>query len=76
MSKTIKSKSHKGEYTADFIQGGMDELNNNPIKDAIYIVDKKVAKLFSERLDNIFACDRSGRCFSWMTVRVGHLNKK
>jgi len=58
VSKTIKIKSHKGEYTADFIQGGMDELNNNPIKDAIYIVDKKVAKLFSERLDNIFACDR------------------
>lgn len=58
VSKTIKIKSHKGEYTADFIQGGMDELNNNPIKDAIYIVDKKVAKLYSERLNNIFACDR------------------
>ncbi len=58
MSKELRVQSHKGEYSASFIQGGMDELNANPIADAMYIVDEKVAKLYKDRLSNILSSDR------------------
>ena len=53
MSNKIKVKSHKGEYSANFIRGGMDLLNGNLIENAIYIVDHNVAQLYASRLDNI-----------------------
>ena len=40
VSSQITIKSHKGEYSANFIRGGMDQLNTNPIENAIYIVDQ------------------------------------
>jgi len=53
VSNKITINSHKGEYSASFIRGGMDQLNENPIADAVYIVDQNIAKLYGDRLDNI-----------------------
>ena len=53
MSELIRIKSHKGEYTAEFIRSGMDQLNSKPVQDAIYIIDKNVAELYHDRLANI-----------------------
>ena len=53
MSNQITIQSHNGEYSANFIRGGMDQLNNNPIKDAIYIVDQNIAQLYANRLNNV-----------------------
>ncbi|MDC1425037.1 iron-containing alcohol dehydrogenase [Oceanospirillaceae bacterium] len=58
MSNYINIKSHKGEYTANFIQAGMDALNNDPIENAIYIIDKNVAELYKSRLNNIVNSER------------------
>ena len=58
VSKDIVIESHKGQYVASFIQGGMDKLNQNPLADAVYIVDSKVAKLYSSRLNNILSTNR------------------
>ena len=58
MSDCIKIKSHKGEYIADFIQAGMDVLNKAPVENAIYIIDKNVAKLYKTRLNNIVSSER------------------
>ena len=53
VSSQIVVKSHKGEYSANFIRGGMDQLNNSPIESAIFIVDQNIAQLYSDRLNNI-----------------------
>ena len=53
MSDQITVQSYNGEYTVNFIRGGMDQLNNNPIKDAIYIVDKNIANLYNNRINNV-----------------------
>jgi len=58
VSKQITIQSHKGEYTASFVRGGMDQLNKDPIENAIYIVDKNIAKLYSDRLNNILNSQR------------------
>jgi 3-dehydroquinate synthase len=55
VSSQIKIKSHKGEYSAKFIRGGMDQLNRNPIEDAIYLIDQNIAKLYAKRLNNILS---------------------
>ena len=53
VSSQITIKSHKGEYSANFIRGGIDQLNNNPIENAIYIVDQNIAQLYGNRLNNV-----------------------
>jgi 3-dehydroquinate synthase len=58
VSDEIRIQSHKGEYTARFIQGGMDQLNETLIADAIYIVDSRVADLYQNRLANVFKSER------------------
>ena len=58
VSDYIKIKSHKGDYTAEFIQGGMDVLDNKPVENAIYIIDKNVAELYKSRLNNILNAGR------------------
>ena len=55
MSNQITIKSHKGEYSVSFIRGGMDQLNENPIENAIYIVDQNIAKLYGDRLSSILS---------------------
>jgi len=58
MSEEIIIQSHKGEYKVGFDRGGMDQLNANPIKDAVYIVDENISNLYSEKLDNILNSKR------------------
>jgi 3-dehydroquinate synthase len=53
VSNQITIQSHKGEYSVNFIRGGIDQLNNNPIENAVYIVDQNIAQLYSSRLSNI-----------------------
>jgi 3-dehydroquinate synthase len=55
VSNQITIKSHKGEYSVSFIRGGMDQLNENPIENAIYIVDQNIAKLYGDRLSSILS---------------------
>ena len=58
MSNQITIQSHKGAYTASFIRGGMDQLNQDPIESAIYIVDKNISILYQDRLNNILNSER------------------
>ena len=50
MSEDIKIQSHKGEYIASFVRSGLGILGHEPIESAIYIIDKKVAKLYETKL--------------------------
>lgn len=58
MSKQISIKSHKGEYFVDFVQGGIEQLNEKPDNEAIYIVDKNVSEIYSSKLNNILESQR------------------
>jgi 3-dehydroquinate synthase len=58
VSNQITIQSHKGAYTASFIRGGMDQLNQDPIESAIYIVDKNISILYQDRLNNILNSER------------------
>ena len=58
VSNKITIQSHKGEYIASFIYGGMDQLNNNPVENAVYIIDKNISQLYASRLNNILSCQR------------------
>jgi 3-dehydroquinate synthase len=58
VSEEIMIQSHKGEYTVRFIQGGMDQLNETPIVDAIYIVDSRIADLYKDRLFKVLTSER------------------
>jgi 3-dehydroquinate synthase len=58
VSSDIIIKSHKGEYSAIFSDGGMDLLNDNPIQNSIYIIDKNIVRLYHDRLINIIDNER------------------
>ena len=58
VSNKITIQSHKGEYIASFIYGGMDQLNNNPVENAVYIIDQNIVKLYKNRLKNILSSQR------------------
>ncbi len=58
VSDEIRIQSHKGEYSASFIRDGMGLLNKDPIENAIYIIDKKVAELYKLKLGNILNTQR------------------
>ena len=49
-NKVITIQSHKGEYSASFMSGGMDQLNNAPVENAVYIIDQNIAQLYKDRL--------------------------
>lgn len=53
MSEEIKIQSHKGEYIASFIRSGLKIFGQQPIENAIYILDEKVAKLYEGELGPI-----------------------
>jgi 3-dehydroquinate synthase len=57
-NKIITIQSHKGKYTASFMSGGMDQLNNAPIEDAVYIIDQNITQLYKNRLENILSSQR------------------
>jgi 3-dehydroquinate synthase len=58
VSDQITVQSHKGEYTANFVRGGIELLNQEPIENAIYIVDQNIANLYNDRLNNILTTQR------------------
>ena len=58
VSKKIVIQSHKGEYTANFIRGGISQLNDNLVSKAVYIIDSNICKLYSERIDKILSSQR------------------
>jgi len=53
VSDEIKILSHKGEYVVNFFNYGIDQLNQQPIENAIYIVDQNIAQIYNNRLGNI-----------------------
>ena len=57
-NKVITIQSHKGEYSASFMSGGMDQLNNAPVENAVYIIDQNIAQLYKDRLGNILSSQR------------------
>lgn len=58
VSDQIKIKSHKGEYSVNFIISALSLLNNDPIKDSIYILDEQVAKIYKTKLNSFFSKSR------------------
>mgnify|MGYP002343978352 CR=1 FL=1 len=58
VSNQIIIQSHKGKYSVNFIQSGMDRLNAELIEDAVYIVDKNIALLYKERLSRVLDSKR------------------
>ena len=58
VSDEIKILSHKGEYVVNFISGGIDQLNQQPIENAIYIVDQNIAQIYDNRLGNILNSEK------------------
>ena len=58
VSKEIVVNSHKGEYTTSFIYGAIDKLNDNPIKNSIYLIDRKICNLYGDRINNILSSQR------------------
>lgn len=58
VSDQIEIQSHKGEYVVSFVHEGMDQLNSNPIENAVYIIDRNISQLYASRLDNILSSQR------------------
>ena len=58
VSDEIKILSHKGEYVVNFVRGGIDQLNQQPIENAIYIVDQNIAQIYDNRLGNILNSEK------------------
>lgn len=57
-NKDITIQSHKGRYSVSFMSGGMDQLNNAPVENAIYIIDQNIAQFYKDRLANILSSQR------------------
>lgn len=53
MSRDIIIKSHKGNYSVIFNSNSLHDLSANPIKDALHIIDKNVARLYQSELEKI-----------------------
>ena len=58
VSKTINIKSHKGEYIVSFISDYINNLNNEIDNHSFYIVDKNIAKIYTDELSNILNSNR------------------
>ena len=58
VSNSIQIKSHKGNYEVNFIKGSIDELQFNPIKNAIYVVDQNIAQIYSNRISSILNSEK------------------
>ena len=58
MPNKIVIQSHKGEYIASFIRGGMDQLNDNIVANAIYIIDRNICELYVDRIDKVLSSPR------------------
>ena len=58
VSKKIVIQSHKGEYTANFIRGGISQLNDNLVSKAVYIIDSNICKLYANRMDKVLSSQK------------------
>ena len=58
VSKSFSIKSHKGEYSVGFITNGIDILNKEPPKNAIFIIDKTVAELYKPRIGGLLHTEK------------------
>ena len=58
VSNQIIIQSHKGKYSVNFIQSGMERLNAELIEDAIYIIDENIALCYKDRLNNVLNSKR------------------
>ena len=50
VSNSLFIQSHKGEYKVNFTSGGMDQLNDNIMENAVYIVDTKICDLYANNI--------------------------
>ena len=57
MSNPINIISHKGEYVVSFIKNNIKELNSEFTNDNFYIVDKNIATIYGDQLNNILNSD-------------------
>ena len=73
VSNQITIQSHKGEYIASFICGGMDQLNNNLVENAVYIIDKNISQLYANRLNSSKIAIITGKAIAKCT-RGGCIN--
>ena len=53
VSESITIKSHKGEYSVVFDQNGINELNKGATDDAVYVIDKNIARIYADKLGDI-----------------------
>ena len=58
VSKKIVIQSHKGEYIASFIRGGISQLNDNLVSNAVYIIDSNICKLYANRIDKVLSSQK------------------
>ena len=58
VSNEININSHKGDYSVSFINGCIGKLNHQLNDNNFYIVDKNIAKIYSDQLSNILKSDR------------------
>lgn len=59
VSDVIKIESHNGEYKALFSQNVLEQLNEKPIQNSIYIIDENIVQLYGDKLDNILNSQRT-----------------
>ena len=58
MFNEINIQSHRGAYRVAFDNNGIEALNRSPIKNALYIVDENIYRLYGDQLERIFVDGR------------------
>lgn len=58
VSNILKISSHKGEYSVNFMNGFINKFNSEFKVDDFYIIDKKIADIYTYPLDSILNSDR------------------
>ena len=58
MVDKIHINSHKGEYSVSFNKEGINDLNHEPPNNAVFIIDKRIAQIYSSSLCNIIENER------------------
>lgn len=53
MSDTIRIQSHKGEYSVNFVQNGIEHLANEALDNAVIVIDENIAHLYEGKLGGI-----------------------
>lgn len=56
--KSFNIKSHKGEYSVEFIANGIELLNKEPPENAIFFIDKTVRELYESRIEGLLKTEK------------------